>query len=45
VLASELGLDRDRVRGWTVGQTLAWAFESEWHANHLETVRWLSELP
>jgi len=45
VLTSELGLDRDRVRGWTVGQTLAWAFESEWHENHLETVRWLLELP
>jgi streptomycin 6-kinase len=42
-LSSDLGLDRERVRGWTIGQTLAWAYESEWLANHLETVRWLVE--
>jgi streptomycin 6-kinase len=26
-LCSELALDRERVRGWAVGQTLAWAFQ------------------
>jgi streptomycin 6-kinase len=42
-LSSELGLDRERARGWTIAQTLAWAFDSEYHATHLETVRWLLE--
>jgi streptomycin 6-kinase len=42
-LSSDLGLDRERARGWTIGQTLAWAYESEWLARHLETVRWLVE--
>ena len=40
-LSSELGLDRERARGWTIAQTLAWAYESEWHERHVETVRWL----
>ena len=26
-LVSELGLDRERARGWTIGQTVAWAFD------------------
>jgi streptomycin 6-kinase len=42
-LTSELGLDRDRARGWAIGQTLAWAYESRWLSNHVETVRWLVE--
>jgi streptomycin 6-kinase len=42
-LTSELGLDRDRARGWTIGQTMAWAFESEYIPTHLETVGWLLE--
>jgi streptomycin 6-kinase len=42
-VTSELGLDRDRARAWTIGQTMAWAFDSEYHPTHLETVRWLLE--
>jgi streptomycin 6-kinase len=48
-LTSGLGLDRERARGWTIGQTIAWARdEAEWGvmgstyiSTHLETVRWL----
>ena len=40
-LTSELGLDRDRARRWTIGQTLAWSFGSDWHARHVDTARWL----
>ena len=42
-LSSELGLDRERARGWTIAQTLAWAYDSDWHERHVETVRWLLE--
>jgi streptomycin 6-kinase len=42
-LSSEFGLDRERARGWAIGQTLAWSFDSEYHATHIETVRWLLE--
>jgi len=42
-LTSELGLDRERARGWTVGQTVAWSFDSTHIATHVETVRWLLE--
>jgi streptomycin 6-kinase len=40
-LTSDLGLDRERARGWTIGQTMAWAFDSEYNSTHVETVRWL----
>ena len=40
-LTSELGLDRDRARGWTIGQTIAWALDGG--PEHLEVVRWLLE--
>jgi streptomycin 6-kinase len=43
-LTSELGLDRDRTRGWTLAQTLAWAVdndEGEFDQRHVETARWL----
>jgi len=40
-LSEELGLDRDRARFWTIGQTMAWAFESSHAERHFETVRWL----
>jgi streptomycin 6-kinase len=40
-LTSELGLDRERARGWTIAQTLAWAYDTDWHERHVETVRWL----
>ena len=42
-LTSELGLDRERARGWTIGQTMAWAFDSHYIETHIETVRWLLE--
>jgi streptomycin 6-kinase len=39
-LVSELGLDRERARGWTIGQTIAWGFGVEGHA---DVARWLLE--
>ncbi len=42
-VTSDLGLDRDRARGWTIGQTMAWAFDGHYIPTHLETVRWLLE--
>ena len=42
-LGSELGLDRERARGWAIGQTIAWAFNSMYHETHVETARWLLE--
>ena len=42
-LTSELGLDRERARGWTVGQTIAWSVGGEYHLTHVETARWLLE--
>jgi streptomycin 6-kinase len=42
-LTAELGLDRERARGWTVGQTVAWMFESTHVQTHVETVGWLLE--
>jgi len=38
-LCSELGLDRERARGWTIAQTAAWSEGDEWHS---EVVEWLS---
>jgi streptomycin 6-kinase len=40
-LTAELDLDRERARGWTVGQTIAWCFDSTQLGRHLDTVRWL----
>jgi streptomycin 6-kinase len=42
-LSSELGLDRARVRGWTIGQTIAWSGCGDYIAEHVEVVRWLLE--
>jgi streptomycin 6-kinase len=42
-LSHELGLDRERVRGWTVAQTVAWSGGSDYVERHMETVRWLLE--
>ena len=39
-LTGELGLDRERARGWTVGQTIAWGFGLDAHA---DVARWLLE--
>jgi streptomycin 6-kinase len=38
-LTADLGLDRDRARGWTIGQTIAWAIGGP--DEHVEVVRWL----
>jgi streptomycin 6-kinase len=41
-LSTALGLDRERVRLWSLAQTLAWAFdESRANERHIETARWL----
>ncbi len=41
-LTSDLGLDRERARGWAFAQTLAWAFEGpKVIARHMETAQWL----
>lgn len=42
-LSEDLGLDRERARLWTIGQTMAWAFESSHAYRHFETVNWLSK--
>jgi streptomycin 6-kinase len=43
-ITGELGLDRERARGWALGQTLAWAFEGgRALPRHVETARWLLE--
>jgi streptomycin 6-kinase len=42
-LTSELGLDRERARGWTIAQTAAWTWDSDYSARHVETARWLLE--
>lgn len=45
-LSAELGLDRERVWGWTIGQTLAWSFgEGQVFPNQVEVVRWLLAAP
>lgn len=40
-LSSGLGLDRERARGWALGQTIAWSTGNEFHQSHIETARWL----
>jgi streptomycin 6-kinase len=40
-LTAELGLDRERARGWTIAQTIAWSGGSDFVATHMETVEWL----
>ena len=40
-LSEELSLDRERARLWTIGQTMAWAFDSAYSERHFETTRWL----
>jgi len=41
-LTGELGLDRRRAAGWTLAQTVAWAFEGgSALAHHVATARWV----
>jgi streptomycin 6-kinase len=42
-LTAELALDRDRARGWTIGQTIAWSFDTSYLPQHVQLVRWLLE--
>jgi streptomycin 6-kinase len=42
-LCAELGLDRERARGWTIAQTVAWMGGSDVHPAHVDTARWLLE--
>ncbi|HEV8603268.1 MAG TPA: aminoglycoside phosphotransferase family protein [Gaiellaceae bacterium] len=39
-LTSELGLDRERARGWALGQTMG-SVDSDYRSSHLDTARWL----
>jgi streptomycin 6-kinase len=41
-VTAELGLDRERARGWTIAQTLAWS-DGGAHEGHVETARLLLE--
>ena len=38
-LTAELGLDRERARLWTLGQTVAWSFGSDDFERHIATAR------
>lgn len=40
-LSEELGIDRDRARLWSIGQTAAWSLEGKWSRWHLEIADWL----
>ena len=40
-LSADLGLDRERARGWAVAQTVAWSIGSRFVEQHVETARWL----
>jgi streptomycin 6-kinase len=42
-LSSDLGLDRERVRGWTIAHTVAWGCEKHLASAHAETARLLLE--
>lgn len=42
-LCAELDLDRERARGWTIAQTVAWMGGSDVHPAHLDVARWLLE--
>lgn len=44
-LTAELGLDRERVRGWAIGHNLAWSIAEDAVSGHqIETARWLAGL-
>lgn len=40
-LTDDLGVDRERARGWTIAQTMAWSFDSRFAGAHHRTVRGL----
>jgi len=41
-LCAELGLDRERARGWTIVQTTAWSGGGDYVQEHMEALAWLS---
>jgi streptomycin 6-kinase len=40
-VSAELGLDRERVRLWTMAHTVAWGFDGEPLPGHIEAAAWL----
>ena len=42
-LCSELGFDRERAKGWTIAQTIAWSGGSDYVESHMQAVQWLME--
>jgi streptomycin 6-kinase len=40
-VSAELGLDRERVRLWTMAHTVAWGFDGEPLPGHIEAASWL----
>ncbi len=44
-LTSELGLDRERARLWTVAQTVAWSFGAREADYYTDVARWLLDRP
>jgi len=45
-LTAELGLDRERARGWVIGQAVAWGFDDgRAIASHIDVARWLLDPP
>jgi hypothetical protein len=39
-ITGDFGLDRDRARGWTIAQSIAWGLD---YKGHQEVARWLLE--
>lgn len=44
-ISAELGLDRERVRMWTIAHTLAWGFDVEPLSGHIAVATWLLDTP
>jgi streptomycin 6-kinase len=42
-LTAALDLERERARGWTIAQTIAWSAGDDYVAEHVEAVHWLLE--
>ena len=42
-LCDALGVDRSRATGWAMAQTVAWALDSDYTAQHLDTAGWLAD--
>ena len=40
-VSGELGLDRERVRLWTMAHTVAWGFDDQPEPGHIEAATWL----